>query len=709
MIRQGTKKGIVYKGDFSPCTLAFKDKIIDTYEVNELNGNGVIESEYKPLKEVEVRGNSVQEHHSHIVHEVEGYSEIVESINLAKSFYSNEITTNYNGVLFVDFDLKPNTTYTLYCKCVSGVNLYFNENISNVRIANITTNGNTQTITFTTKEEISSNQFINNRGWLLLKNASGNTIAPSFSEVMVVNGSDTTIPYTPYFAPYIKNGGVFSDTDNKYHIIASDNTDIAINEPLREGDILNTMLGVKRKRKAFIFSTTDAWKKSGLSQNNSFYYSALIPNFGGVFSGTSKVTNDNTISSGYLIDIPEIILSSTYTITLTNTANVFSLCRRLPAETDEYQGDTIQFRYGVGKSSSLNATGVANYFAGHTIEYDLLEEEWEYFDQPYECNENATFTDFNKELEATHSTITSPTPQYPEEIKSVSGTLKKFGENLCPRTDIVTDTNNGFFNTTQGLFGYVEANKTYTFSFKINAESVNKNIGIRLLNSDNNQKLQDLANINITQNNVTISVTFTPTQSGYIGFTAGGWSNTKLSHFMLVEGSEQVNYEPFVDIANINLLELHKIGNAQDKIIVKDNKVMLHRETEKLVLNGSENWTTTSNSSVGTLYELSIVKIAKDNAISNMYKENEFRVQNGTLSIHDDTIGNVNNLKAKLQSNNLIVVYELETPTDTDISNTELGQELLTLNLTPFAQNHFELIADVEGELIVKFFKHKGD
>lgn len=116
--------------------------------------------------------------------------------NLAKSKTVYSTTNNYAKVLYVDFDIKPNTTYTFSFNGTSGNTVYFNENIFTT--ANyVTISNNRVESTVTTKSTILSSQYEDGKGWAILKNAAGNTNANVFDDLQVEYGSTAT-PYEPY-------------------------------------------------------------------------------------------------------------------------------------------------------------------------------------------------------------------------------------------------------------------------------------------------------------------------------------------------------------------------------------------------------------------------------------------------------------------------------------------------------------------------------
>ena len=118
--------------------------------------------------------------------------------NLAKSINSTNITGIYGTSLFIDTDLKPSTTYTLSFVATAGNLLFVNNNISEYQ--EISTSGNRQSITFTTKSTISTDdweQYDSEKGWIIFKNAGDLSTPTVFTDVQLELGSTAT-EYEPY-------------------------------------------------------------------------------------------------------------------------------------------------------------------------------------------------------------------------------------------------------------------------------------------------------------------------------------------------------------------------------------------------------------------------------------------------------------------------------------------------------------------------------
>lgn len=144
--------------------------------------------------------------------------------------------------------------------------------------------------------------------------------------------------------------------------------------------------------------------------------------------------------------------------------------------------------------------------------------------------------------------------------------------------------------------------------------------------------------------------------------------------------------------------ELCKIGTYQDYIYKNNNNWYLHKAVDKITFDGSENWQVVAGAAI-TSYGL-------DDALSGdyhsdaaaTYLSNNFK----TISTNDRYVDNtlftnafhmvvctvtsitsLANFKSWLGSHNLVVYFALATPTDTQITDTDLISDLNALNQAP--------------------------
>lgn len=173
-----------------------------------------------------------------------------------------------------------------------------------------------------------------------------------------------------------------------------------------------------------------------------------------------------------------------------------------------------------------------------------------------------------------------------------------------------------------------------------------------------------------------------------------------LNSIQIEQGSKVNAYTPF----GTNPIELCKIGNYQDYFYKSGSKWYLHKEIEKVVLNGDESWNYYTNTSkpvfwidptVGTktfnyLQESGLICYCDSfqgkgqvSSMDDVYDLGNnvitFRTSYKRLVIRDDSITSIGDFRAWLSSNNIILYYVLATPTDTEITDTTLINQLNAL------------------------------
>ena len=141
---------------------------------------------------------------------------VVYGKNIAKKVTALDISQPYIVSLYIAADLRPSTTYALSFECASGYSGYINE-ILFEQIIFVGT-GNRQSVVCKTKSVLQSSQF-SAKGWIIVKNFTGNTIAPKFTNVMLERISASadyepyheqtvTLPYTLKAIPVSSGGNV---------------------------------------------------------------------------------------------------------------------------------------------------------------------------------------------------------------------------------------------------------------------------------------------------------------------------------------------------------------------------------------------------------------------------------------------------------------------------------------------------------------------
>lgn len=167
---------------------------------------------------------------------------------------------------------------------------------------------------------------------------------------------------------------------------------------------------------------------------------------------------------------------------------------------------------------------------------------------------------------------------------------------------------------------------------------------------------------------------------------ASGTSATNLTVKPMIErGSSMTTYAPY-----FTPIELCKIGTYQDKIYKSAGKWYLHKETGKVVLDGTEatgwGWADTNR------YTFTISNIGARAGICDHFTyinytgagsttSPSFDVSSNLASIgfFDDTISSLTNFKTWLGTHNTTVYYALATATDTEITEQALIDQLEAL------------------------------
>lgn len=226
----------------------------------------------------------------------------------------------------------------------------------------------------------------------------------------------------------------------------------------------------------------------------------------------------------------------------------------------------------------------------------------------------------------------------------------------------------------------VKPNTTYTFSIN----GVSQKYGIYYYNSSKTF---------ISAEGLTTGTFTTPNNCFYLNFRCfnadftSDYANLKVQ---LELGSKANTYTPY----GTTPIELNKIGTYQDYIYKENDKWYLHKETGKVVLDGSEEgWDYNFNcfrmlnstfkvydtTVTGEIYSNYFIKNSQQNLQNNIVDYGiSYRGTNGYL-IRNKDITSINNFKVWLSTHNTSIYYILETPTNTEITYTPLIEQLNTL------------------------------
>lgn len=176
----------------------------------------------------------------------------------------------------------------------------------------------------------------------------------------------------------------------------------------------------------------------------------------------------------------------------------------------------------------------------------------------------------------------------------------------------------------------------------------------------------------------------------------------------VVTGTQTVTISDGVDsedyTISLGTIELCKIGTYQDYIYKSGDDWYVHKETERVILNGSETWNK-ANVSFQTVAATTqgVVLEANMSGYSNYFVQHYYtsgissNIQNGEfgwsssriLTMRNDDCADANAFKTWLGTHNTSVYYQLANPTDTQITDTNLITQLNNIHqfLTRYGYN----------------------
>ena len=234
--------------------------------------------------------------------------------------------------------------------------------------------------------------------------------------------------------------------------------------------------------------------------------------------------------------------------------------------------------------------------------------------------------------------------------------------------------------------------QSYTLSCECYLAGTNANTGVQLAFCD---LLND--NVDIQTNRVFLSgkeiwqkVSFTITSNGdynSVGIIIEAFNsgNTlQIKNIMINKGSEALPYEPYYDY------ELCKIGDYQDVIYKENNKWYVDKYIEKIVLNGTETFTSVGDYVGAGRFEIQNYlgkggSAGNPNCLCNYYN-GSFDTNNGSIFvsgvnsrisiINHSFRNNLEGFKTWLAENKPIVYYVLPTSETSEITETNLISQL---------------------------------
>lgn len=339
-------------------------------------------------------------------------------------------------------------------------------------------------------------------------------------------------------------------------------------------------------------------------------------------------------------------------------------------------------------NEAVTVNNIQFYFGSTSQTYSILTPQIEV---------GSTSTDFER-----YTYGASPNPNYPQEVQVVTGdnTINIVGKNLCepeaypvsisgtytvatsstPVTSPYT-TPNAYRGV--GFLARVEAGVTYTFSSDITGFNYSNIIGIYASKSDITDQTKQLERIT--------GATFTPNYSGYalIGCSASASGTTITWSYIQVElGSTSSEYTPYQSQEyeiNLGTLELCKIGTYQDYLYKSGENWYKHTEIGKYIANNdlTNNGAITTTipmltpsisalgNSVDLLSNLMLEAGSGDTRLAGTTSSGKVRVYLSTT--YASTMEEANTY---LTNNNFTIYFPLATPTEEQITNAELIEQL---------------------------------
>lgn len=305
----------------------------------------------------------------------------------------------------------------------------------------------------------------------------------------------------------------------------------------------------------------------------------------------------------------------------------------------------------------------------------------------------------------------TPTPSSPVDINVVSGdnTIYVEGKNLINMVEVNRAVNNsgtisGNNTIYLGVEDYipVQPNTTYTITFEhdITIEGIGKaNLYVGEKKKDGTfiSRTPYLANRTFTTSGETYYIFPYLNRTGFEFTTIGGY-------IQLEKGNSSTPYEPYTGTTypiNLGSIELCKIGTYQDYIYKDNGSWYLHKEIGKVVLDGTEtSWAYSSanenfntrayylgmkNTSTSTGYIPKVCNYfnyyasnGNRSGLADGIYENSTNEQISFLLFHCNSL-NITTLAdwiTWLSTNKPIIYYVLETPTNTEITDTTLISQL---------------------------------
>jgi hypothetical protein len=296
----------------------------------------------------------------------------------------------------------------------------------------------------------------------------------------------------------------------------------------------------------------------------------------------------------------------------------------------------------------------------------------------------------------------------------------------------------------------IDNTKTYTLSFdyKYNSPTFSSTGAVIMLRRDN-EYIALATSSSATEGKITATITNKSAIYVYITTRLTGGS-IDIFNVMLEEGSEATDYEEYTgetaspspdypqDIVNINgettvnitqgteekeykldlPFELCKRGDHQDKLYNQNGKWYLYKEIGKVVYDGSENWTyynhylqTSLTGGIDWTGSVAPQGLCDKYICRSRYyiinttfkKDKSISLGASFLALYDSNFTDVTSFKTWLSTHNIIVYYQLATPTTEEITESNYPTLYNQLNAIKLFEGTNHITVTNESGLDVEF------
>lgn len=308
--------------------------------------------------------------------------------------------------------------------------------------------------------------------------------------------------------------------------------------------------------------------------------------------------------------------------------------------------------------------------------------------------------DTAKPFEPYTNGVPSPSPDYPQEINSIEGSVEFAcrGKNWLP--NYLSSQNVNGINITKNDDGSITLNGTATKSTSLaiadltnfslqgtyNFYLIGKNDKINLQGIEDGETVIYLPFSYNTNDYITKEYETAKNLTRIFSYISSGTTfNNETFKYMITQGSGVKIYEPYVEpnkvTFNLGQEKLRSVGDVKDELVV-DLDTGDYYKVEKIsetILDGSndEGWNNVSDGTAKERYtspkiqnlvytgtKLCQSNYFKNNTSEEYYVDGTIRIApSGGVTIYDDLFTSLDNFKQWLSTHNTIVNYILKTPT----------------------------------------------